>query len=739
VGNYKYENSRQENGVIPAQAGTRGFCSGAVYPRLVNCCPSIRAKISGDKPRNYNNLSVPPPPAPVIASPAVFWRGEAISRIGKLPPKFCICRDANNVFARRLAAAFIFFSLLFTLPASRLSAAPLELDYMEYNSDANAQTAYVSNSSVTATGGTITEVGGYRIHTFTASGTFTPNGVGNVEYLVVAGGGAGGNGTATGYESGGGGAGGFLTGTLGVVGIPYTVTVGNGGAARTSSSSGNNGENSVFSSITAIGGGGGASSPNVGNSGGSGGGGSHNMTAAGTGTSGQGFAGATPGAASKGGGGGGASALGGLGDGGAGMASSISGTAVTYAGGGGGVLYASVAGGSGGGGAGVVSGYGNGTAGTANTGGGGGGANQNGTNTGGGAGGSGIVIVRYPIPFLSYSEPTIKTQGSYAIKSSAPVTTSLNKTLTRTVSPTINLSNFTQIKFDIRSTRTGSNIKIGIRDSGGTTTYITPNITSANEYQTIDWDISAVSNADKDAIDRIMIEIVNADASNTFYIDNFLAPAIVPNASVITSASSNSSDKITWSWQDNSSGNYQEDEFRVYSSTAGLLSTRTVDTTFWIETGLKRNKEYSRYIQAYNTAGSSNSATITWRTKPGAFQSKSAQGQPTRTGANAFGFVGDASWDWDVPVKSGSALTITAYIRYNTEYGGSTTKPKLTLSGKGISPTSISATSSAENAWELLTINPGTPSQNATLTLRAEGFSTNPAAKFYIDDINIAQ
>ncbi|PKN01870.1 MAG: hypothetical protein CVU77_02740 [Elusimicrobia bacterium HGW-Elusimicrobia-1] len=248
-----------------------------------------------------------------------------------------------------------------------------------------------------------------------------------------------------------------------------------------------------------------------------------------------------------------------------------------------------------------------------------------------------------------------------------------------------------------------------------------------------------MTNANKDVIDRIIIEIVNADASNTFYIDNLFAPTIPPNAPTPNRAFSPSPASIEWWWQDNSSGASQEDEFRVYSSTGGLLSTRTADTTFWIETGLKRNKEYARYIQAYNTAGSSNSATIIWRTKPGAFQAKSAQSEPTRTGANAFGFVGDAVWDWNVPVKSGSALTITAYIRYNSEYGGSATKPKLTLSGGGISPTSASATSSAENAWELLTINPGTPSQNAILTLKAEGFSTNPGAKFYIDDISISQ
>jgi hypothetical protein len=100
--------------------------------------------------------------------------------------------------------------------------------------------------------------------------------------------------------------------------------------------------------------------------------------------------------------------------------------------------------------------------------------------------------------------------------------------------------------------------------------------------------------------------------------------------------------------------------------------------------------------------------------------------------------VGDATWEWDVPVKSGSALTITAYIRYNSDYGAAT-KPKLTLSGRGITPTSISATGAAQDAWELLTLNPGTPTENATLTLKVEGFSNSPGAKFYIDDVNILQ
>lgn len=130
----------------------------------------------------------------------------------------------------------------------------------------------------------------------------------------------------------------------------------------------------------------------------------------------------------------------------------------------------------------------------------------------------------------SYSESTIKTQGSYSLKGIAAITASLNKTLTRTVSPTINASDRTSIKFDIYASRTGSNIKIGIRDSGSTITEITPNILTANTWQTVNWDISAVSNANKDAIDRIIATIVNADAANTFYIDNMYAEVVAAAA-----------------------------------------------------------------------------------------------------------------------------------------------------------------------------------------------------------------
>jgi len=123
---------------------------------------------------------------------------------------------------------------------------------------------------------------------------------------------------------------------------------------------------------------------------------------------------------------------------------------------------------------------------------------------------------------IAYSEPSIISEGS-SLKAIAAQTTSLNKTLTRTIASPINLTGHAYIIGKIRASRTGSNIKIGFHDSGGTTTEITPNITTLDTWQTIQLDISAVSDANKDAIDQIVITVVNADAENTSYLDNFFA------------------------------------------------------------------------------------------------------------------------------------------------------------------------------------------------------------------------
>ena len=255
-----------------------------------------------------------------------------------------------------------------------------------------------------ATGGTITQSGGYTIHTFTTSGTFTANVALNAQVLVVAGGGGGAWGNTASVAGGGGGGGGFVTNNAVAVSTgSYTVTTGTGGIGGVGrGSTATNGGNSSFGSlVTTTGGGGGGEWNNnaasaVGSNGGSGGGGG-TAGAGGTATAGQGFAGGSGGQSShdSGGGGGGAGGAGESrsnggasvgGAGGAGLASSISGSSVTYAGGGGGVGDSGGAGGNGGGGA-------QGVAGTANTGGGGGGGSN--VSSDGKNGGSGIVIIRY--------------------------------------------------------------------------------------------------------------------------------------------------------------------------------------------------------------------------------------------------------------------------------------------------------------------------------------------------------
>ena len=296
-------------------------------------------------------------------------------------------------------------------------------------------------SFISATGGTITTSGDFKIHTFTGDGCFVVSTIGNprgggaiVDYLVVAGGGSGQN------SYGGGGAGGFRfyanttnnpqtgpgaplnnypSGTaLTLSTSTYPVTVGAGGTAAPGTSN-TAGSPSIFSTITSAGGGKGGeytspSANQAGVPGGSGGGGG-SFTGPGANPGGTGN---TPPvsppqgnnggaglhiACDVGGGGGGATAVGGNGaqpyqggNGGAGAgitgfgtSGESSGGQYYFSGGGGGANPPGGAPGTaglGGGGKGYNAGGTAATAGTANTGGGGG------TNV---AGGKGIVVIRY--------------------------------------------------------------------------------------------------------------------------------------------------------------------------------------------------------------------------------------------------------------------------------------------------------------------------------------------------------
>jgi hypothetical protein len=280
-------------------------------------------------------------------------------------------------------------------------------------------------SFISATGGTVTTDGDYKVHTFTGNGSFVVSSVGSgdpesslVDVLAVGGGGGGG------ARGGGGGAGNqsYSTG-LTVTATSYTVTVGAGGAGSAGFLRGSNGTGSTLPGIGASGAPGGApggcysftspypnpdttlqnGSDGIISSGGGGATAGGNSPSAGIGGPnllGGGFAGgngsATVDTGSGGGGGaGGVGAAGGNpngGNGGNGLANSITGSSVTRSGGGGGGSFTGSAGsgGSGGGGNGGVSP----TPGAANTGGGGGGSSPSPSNAAA-AGGSGVLIIRY--------------------------------------------------------------------------------------------------------------------------------------------------------------------------------------------------------------------------------------------------------------------------------------------------------------------------------------------------------
>lgn len=306
-----------------------------------------------------------------------------------------------------------------------------------------ARTFTVSKgNSVEATGGTITRVGDYLVHTYTGNGTFTvPGGFVTAEILAIGGGGAG--------QEGGGGGGGFknVFGKIISAGS-YPITVGGGGSA-----SGLAGDSSFGNIVLAHGGGRG------GQGGASGGGASTNSDSPGGAAifGNEGYPGGAShesgmSAAGGGGGAGGPGEDGGNvggydeenqewlgpdskgGDGGVGRVSAITGANVYYGGGGGGTNNSGEgnlpAGGLGGGGAGSRSGEV-------------GSAGINGLGGGGGtrsSGGSGVVIVRYYSPVLvaqtiAFAPLSDRTCGDPPFSLSATTTSGLPVAFAVTAGP----------------------------------------------------------------------------------------------------------------------------------------------------------------------------------------------------------------------------------------------------------------------------------------------------------------
>jgi hypothetical protein len=134
----------------------------------------------------------------------------------------------------------------------------------------------------------------------------------------------------------------------------------------------------------------------------------------------------------------------------------------------------------------------------------------------------------------SYSESTIKTQGSYSLKGVA-TTDALGKTLTRDLASVVDLSGVSWITIDLRSDRTGGNIAFGMQQNISVSASLTPTIVSAGSFERFTWSLDAISNGAKNAISALYISLVNASVSNTFYVDRWTGP--LTNMTLISESS----------------------------------------------------------------------------------------------------------------------------------------------------------------------------------------------------------
>lgn len=270
---------------------------------------------------------------------------------------------------------------------------------------------------------------------------FVPQPPFQIDYLVVAGGGACGQDVA-----GGGGAGGLKSGSFTPTNSATITTILGAGATFPKTKGDSSSITSAIVNASVTGGGRGGANQFTGSNGGSGGGGGGGTAtpptgnvAGGTGISGEGFNGATggvntgaPGEPPLGAGGGGGASQAGISNvadnlpGGAGGSGSLWLDGNFYAGGGGGAGAGAGTGGPGGpggGGDGASSNTADGTAGEPNTGGGGGGSFVS------SAGGSGVIIFRYPssaliVPDTVYGGDEKYEDGGYTYHKFTSVATS---------------------------------------------------------------------------------------------------------------------------------------------------------------------------------------------------------------------------------------------------------------------------------------------------------------------------
>ena len=449
----------------------------------------------------------------------------------------------------------------------------------------------------------LTQSGGWKV----------PQGISQVQVLLLGGGGGGGGG----FEGGGGGAGGFIeTLTTLTTGSTYSITVGTGGRGTAYPLIPTNGDSSAAFGITALGGGSGAVEFNdagsnvqyAPGSGGSGGGGSWSVNFTGaSGTTGQGNKGGNSSLLDEsacgsgntvfaGGGGGGAAAAGQDatclkgGNGGAGKASTVLGATVAAGGGGSVRPYTRTInstfqglGGTGSGGnsaytsgaaVGATGGATNGTYGTGS--GGGAGYAADGANSYAGSGGTGVIALRY----ITALKPT------YTKPSNAYLNVGMTETFTTNVAVDSSTAVLTRT-FKWESTIPAAN---------GAYTVLRTGTGAANAAYS--WVPTDTSTSGSGYLYRLTV--TDSDTAGLFIADSSTAFAMINRALVVTStaASTSIAKKINVSRSETYTITLGTPTYRatlspvipgitIDTSTAGSVILRISDTASvgtWLET-----------------------------------------------------------------------------------------------------------------------------------------------------------
>ena len=268
----------------------------------------------------------------------------------------------------------------------------------------------------------------------------------------------------------------------------------------------------------------------------------------------------------------------------------------------------------------------------------------------------------------------------------------------------------------------------------------TPNITSAGVWQTVIWDISAVADADKDAIDYIVITISNATADNTFYIDNFYALNVptAPTSVAATDGTYTNTVTITWAKSSGATGYYVFESTNLLATlgdvatyndnaagaptiTAGTASATDGDYTAYVTlsvTGESGNNGASRTykVRAFNAAGNGSDSstdtgyrgttTLTYQWQISAADSDASYSNSGTT---------DPYDDTGAPANGGGR-----YFKCTISMTDAT--PQTTAADRGYRRVSIDIAAPNISSWDL---NIGNNSINGTLTVNVSSPSVN--------------